>query len=194
MSLSVKRAGVWTAIQAVYLKLSQVSGHQLKRFSLTKLESGNRFYQKVELKNTLFQVVYTFTVPPGVFQLTAYGAGGGGSGGGGGEDNRGGGGGGGSGGYVQGQVLSVVPGQVLNITIGSGGVYTGPATAPGTDAVGTSANGSSGTATTVAGFLTLNGGAGGTSAGNAGGEWWSWYRSRSRWYWRWSKRSERSKW
>ncbi len=70
--------------------------------------------------------VYYFTVPPGIFSVTAsvYGAGGGGGGAILSGDKHGGGN-GGSGGYVTNQTIATVPNQNLAIIVGAGGPHGG---------------------------------------------------------------------
>ncbi|WP_434510071.1 hypothetical protein [Desulfitobacterium sp. AusDCA] len=93
-----------------------------------------------------------FTVPTGVTQLFCTATGGGGQGGGTGSTRDGGGGGGGGTGVG---VLSVTPGQVLNVTVGVGGYGNGPKT-----------NGASGSASSI-GTIVGNGGSGGRTPGGS---------------------------
>lgn len=96
---------------------------------------------------------FTFTVPPQVTQLTVQAWGGGGGGRGDGTQSTGGGGGGA---YASG-VVTVTPGQVINLTVGAGGVAT-------------SNPGQSGQASIFgANNVVAAGGTGGTNNGGAGG-------------------------
>lgn len=105
-----------------------------------------------------------FTVPDGVttIYLSGCAAGGGGASGAtnnGGQSSLVGGGGGGAGQSIIKQAYSVTPGQVISITIGSGG---NGAQAP---ASGGGYNGNAGGNTTVSGLVTLIGGTGGYAGG-----------------------------
>ncbi len=91
----------------------------------------------------------TWTVPAGVYTMSIQAWGGGGGGGGSTSTQAGSGGGGGGYGYKQ---ASVVPGQVLTITIGAGG---------GGGASGGSSGGSGGN-TIVPGYINVSGGGGGS--------------------------------
>jgi len=114
---------------------------------------------------------YTFTVPPGIFQVTIDAVAGGGGGGGGEEVGVGdAGGGGGGAGYVQGQTMTVSPGEQLTITIGQGGGGA-PVVGRTTGAPG-GAPGSSTAITGLDGHIVVTGGrggGGGASADTGGG-------------------------
>lgn len=107
----------------------------------------------------------SFSVPAGVTSLTVDAIGGGGAGGGG--TNEGAGGGGGGGGRST-ETFAVTSGQVLGVTVGSGGGHSGaPHCEPGADAY---AIGGSGGLSSV-GSVTAYGGVGGSGqmAGGGGG-------------------------
>ena len=109
----------------------------------------------------------TFTVPAGISRIRVRMVGGGGGGGGTGTVNTGGGSGGG-GGYAE-SILSVIPGQVYNVTIGAAGVGTaGSGTAGGTSSFsgnGITAISATGGAAGSANSLTPAGGSGGSASG-----------------------------
>lgn len=97
---------------------------------------------------------YSFTVPAGVYQLQAKGCSGGGAGSRSGTDNSGGAAGGGGGGLIFDSHIDVMPGTVLAINLGLGGL----------------ANGGDGGDTTITGTgvsITIPGGTGGGAGGNA---------------------------
>ncbi|MDN0114354.1 phage tail protein [Yersinia intermedia] len=94
---------------------------------------------------------FTFTVPDGVTRIRARVVGGGGGAGGSGAGRTGGGGGGG--GYAE-SWITVTPGQVLTIIVGSAG-----------NGGGVSGAGSNGGASSVSGFLSASGGGGGAGGG-----------------------------
>ncbi|CNI72942.1 glycine-rich domain-containing protein [Yersinia intermedia] len=94
---------------------------------------------------------FTFTVPDGVTRIRARVVGGGGGAGGSGAGRTGGGGGGG--GYAE-SWITVTPGQVLTIIVGSAG-----------NGGGVSGAGSNGGASSVSGFLSASGGLGGAGGG-----------------------------
>ncbi|AJJ21041.1 glycine-rich domain-containing protein [Yersinia intermedia] len=94
---------------------------------------------------------FTFTVPDGVTRIRARAVGSGGGAGGSGAGRTGGGGGGG--GYAE-SWITVTPGQVLTITVGSAG-----------NGGGVSGAGSNGGASSISGFLSASGGLGGAGGG-----------------------------
>ena len=98
----------------------------------------------------------TWTCPAGVTNVLASGCAGGGSGAGSNGTTNGGGGGGGAQCAYE-QSITVVPGTVYTVTIGTGGA-----------AVGTSVAGNNGTATSLGALLTLSPGQGGSSSTGAG--------------------------
>ena len=106
----------------------------------------------------------TFTVPAGVYHVTLEALGGSGGGGGsGGRTNGGSGpGGGGGGGEYAGIILSVVPGDVIGITIGAaGGIGSAGAATPTSGGAGGNGGQTIVTLNSVT-VLTANGGAGGS--------------------------------
>lgn len=117
----VKRNGQWVQITSPTIKISGTNVPILKGF--TKVNGAWRqFFPSSGLLELTQPGVYSWTVPPGVFELTVDVAGGGGGGGGSSEvGSGGGGGGGGSGGYYIGQKISVTPGEILTIKVGVGG-------------------------------------------------------------------------
>lgn len=117
----------------------------------------------------------SITVPNGVTQVWVSGVGGAGGGGGGGAKITGAannlrgasGGSGGAGEYIGPTAVTVVPGETLTITVGTGGAGG----SGGTVANGAATNGSDGTGTTVVGstsgtIFSANGGSKGTAGGN----------------------------
>jgi len=111
----------------------------------------------------------TFTVPPGVTQVTVQSWGGGGSSG---QNTDGRARGGGGGGAYTGGTLTVVPGSTINVVVGAGGIYSATATA--TDDGGTSSAGvivANGGSRGVIGNngVANNGGLGGVASANPGG-------------------------
>ncbi|MDN7871257.1 hypothetical protein QZM26_17765 [Burkholderia multivorans] len=125
-------------------------------------------------KQALFSSSGSFTVPAGVTTIYVTGVGGGGGGGGGGGNGStgaaGGGGGGGQGQQVIKSPITVAPGQILTITIGSGGA-SGTA---GSNSGSSGGNGGVGGVSSITGSsptvsLTLQGGQGGLGGiGNTG--------------------------
>jgi hypothetical protein len=116
---------------------------------------------------------YQFTVPTGVNAIRAFVIGGGGGGGG---LDWGGGGGGGCGGGINGQAISVTPGQIFSITVGAGGiggVNGGAGAAGGASVFNTvTASGGSYGGSGYYGYPNSrgpNGGSGGGSGGGGGG-------------------------
>jgi len=107
-------------------------------------------------------VSFNFTVPNGITRIYSelWGGGGGGGGTSGGTGVFGGPGGGG--GYTAGW-LNVVPGQVISVTVGTGGIAGSAGSSPGPGGNGTSSTMTSGGVT-----LTATGGAGGSAQGGSG--------------------------
>ncbi|UJL36112.1 carbohydrate kinase [Pantoea agglomerans] len=146
-------------IEAAGLVLQKESRNQLLQAIRTIIRAGNR-QQKYIASGS-------FTVPDGVttIYLSGCAAGGGGASGAtnnGGQSSLVGGGGGGGGGAGQSiikQAYSVTPGQVISITIGSGGNGAQAPTSGG------GYNGNAGGNTTVSGLVTLIGGTGGYAGG-----------------------------
>lgn len=103
----VKDGGVWNSAKAIYVK---DAGSWVQIFP----SSGSQTYTTAG--------TYSFTVPNGIYTLTASIVGGGGGGGGfrGNGDNHAGGA-GGSGGFYTGSTISVTPGETLTLVVGAGG-------------------------------------------------------------------------
>jgi hypothetical protein len=106
-----------------------------------------------------FTTSSSWTAPAGVtsIQVEAWGAGG--AGGNGGSSNKNAGGGGGGGGYSKLTSISVTPGNVYTITVGTGGTVSGTVGANG-------GNGNASTATFGSTTITANGGNGGSGHTN----------------------------
>lgn len=104
----VKDAGTWQTVKEVWIK---EGGVWVQAFPES---TGTQSYTSAGS--------YSFTVPNGIYSLTATIVGGGGGGGGffGSGDNHAGGA-GGSGGYYTGSTIAVTPGETLSLTVGAGG-------------------------------------------------------------------------
>lgn len=109
----------------------------------------------------------TYTVPAGITSITVKAWGGGGAGGNGDGGTTGTGGNGGGGGYAK-AVLSVTPGETLDVTVGSGGADSGTVSSGGGNGGGFSAVQRSGTYLIQAGGGGGGGGARGNNNGNGG--------------------------
>ena len=164
-AIYVKKQGKWDAVTAP--KVKENGAWQDITEGYVKIAGDwKQFFPSAG--NVAFTTpgTYRFTVPPGVTSLNVDLVAGGGGGGGAMEVGNGdGGGGGGSGGYLSGSTLNVVPGEILTIVVGAGGIggpYVGRTeTAPG---------GNAGEASSITGSLeslSATGGDGGTG-GNYG--------------------------
>ena len=104
----VKDAGTWQTVKEVWIK---DGGVWVQAFPES---TGTQSYTSAG--------TYYWTVPNGIYSISATIVGGGGGGGGfyGNGDNHAGGG-GGSGGYYSGQTVAVTPGETLTVVVGAGG-------------------------------------------------------------------------
>lgn len=172
MPIYVNNSGTWTQAQEVYVNDSgtwkacnDVLVNDSGTWKSALYSAGSQDYTSAGS--------YSFTVPAGVYTLTATVVGGGG--GGGGTDGNGdqhAGGSGGSGGKYVNQSISVTPGQVLSVTVGAGGLpgwcrfngnfYFGPSGTSGSE------NGGTGGSSSFGGYTATGGGGGGGNHGDNG--------------------------
>ncbi len=155
----VKRSGIWTEVVSPTVKQSG-DYTNIQRGFVKQNGVWKQFFPDTGSTTFSSPGNYSWVVPPGVTSLLVNAAAGGGGGGGANEvDAGGGGGGGGSGGYVQGQSLTVTPGEVIRIAVADGGsgapfvgrTYAAPGGNTGGDTV----------ITAQAGSIILTGGGGG---------------------------------
>ena len=157
MTIYVKHSGAWKKVQETHANNGSWK-HSDQTVSIKQGATWRQVYVKGTQSFTTAGAS-SFTVPEGVHHLlvTACGAGGGGGGGYYGTAGQGGGG----GGYTYKKPVAVNSGDVISVTIGTGGAgdlldYPGS---------GTDGYGASGGATTISGSglsITLNGGSGGS--------------------------------
>ena len=168
----VKKDGEWVAVDAPSVNSGGTDWLPLKAGFVNVAGVWQQYYPSTGDVTFNTAGTYTWKVPPGIHKITVDMVGAGGGGGSAHEVGAGaGGGGGGSGGFLTAQEMSVKPGEIITIKIGSGGVggpYTGR---------GGVTNGSAGTETSVQGALASigpvtggQGGTGGTSYDSGGGK------------------------
>jgi hypothetical protein len=149
-----------TGLTATQLSQVVFSGPSGAPYSATILSTGEVVPLAIKTVENIFASSTTWTVPCGVNSITIYAWGAGGAGGG----AKSGGGGGGGGGAYSTTIVAVSPGDLLTITVGTGGTGV------------SNGNGNSGGQTTIVrsavNLLTANGGSGGfvgSSGGNGAG-------------------------
>lgn len=123
MPVYVNNSGIWTQAQEVYVNDSG-TWKACKDVLVNDAGTWKSALYSAGSQNYTTAGSYSFTVPAGVYTITATIVGGGGGGGG---SNSSGdwwtGGGGGSGGYINAQSYSVTPNETLTIDVGDGGEW-----------------------------------------------------------------------
>ncbi|MGF7140909.1 GEVED domain-containing protein [Roseimarinus sediminis] len=184
-------ANAWVSLNYDYSAISDANTSIT--FRIQWQQTGNGACN-VDIDNFQIQADYNFVLEPGVTNVTvpacvegvnvkAWGAGAGGT------NRNGAAGGGGGGAFTAGTISGLVPGNVLNVTVGTGGTVGQPRTAPGNYSsvtfgsayiqangglsLGNSRNGGAGgAAQTVGGIITAAwaGGNGGNARNNSNGD------------------------
>lgn len=150
---TVNSGGTWTTVNAGYVNVGGV---------------WQQFFPSMGVQTFVKSGTTQFKVPPGIYSIQVNMVGGGGGGGGAMEIGIGeAGGGGGAGGYFLNQTMTVVPGEILTVTVGGGGFgapYVGHSV--------TTPDGATGGSSSISGSLqqlVASGGTGGNGGNGSNG-------------------------